>query len=493
MTIDAPARPAKCSPFVKQLHTDPVSRAHPEAALVVTGGGAVVREGAEFAVPATMTDAELSEWRAVSITASREGVGRNGGDVSQTRQGKLWLPASPESFTYDADGNLTADGRWSYEWDAENRLKAMQTLPAATVAGVPAQRLEFAYDAQSRRIRKAVYQQGTENGEQVWQPVEDRRYLYDGWNMLAEFNLKPETSNLELVRSYAWGLDLSGTEQGAGGVGGLLLVHQTDLVLAPCYDGNGNIIAYVNLESGAVQAKFDYDPFGKPVWTDLSGTGELPPFRFSTKYEDAETGLVYYGFRYYTPELGRWMNRDPIEEDGGINLYGMVGNDAVNKWDRLGMHAGLLMGYDIVVYTKRRDRGFINWLLNNSYEKDLTLSGEIHSCTDENLIIQVENDPRDIVLMTKQNGPIVYAGADTISGREYPIGAPTYASMISHSPDMKGVVLWNTFGMFFQGKTANHEARILVPREKFKSGGSVDIWISDYDQTRSWTRKIEIK
>lgn len=320
-----------------------LGRAHPEAALAVTGGGVAVREGAEFAVPVTMTDAEQSEWRAVSITASREGVGRNGGDVSQTRQGKLWLPASPESFTYDADGNLTADGRWSYEWDAENRLKAMQTLPAATVAGVPAQRLEFAYDAQSRRIRKAVYQQGTENGELVWQSVEDLRYLYDGWNVVAEFNLKPETSNLELVRSYAWGIDLSGTEQGAGGVGGLLLVEPSTInpppstALAPCYDGNGNIIAYVNLESGAVLAKYDYDPFGKPVWTDLSGTGELPPFRFSTKYEDAETGLAYYGFRYYSPELGRWINRDPIEEDGGVNLYGMVGNDAINQWDVLGM------------------------------------------------------------------------------------------------------------------------------------------------------------
>ena len=235
---------------------------------------------------------------------------------------------------------LTADGRWSYEWDAENRLKAMQTLPAAADAGVPAQRLEFAYDAQSRRIRKAVYQLETLNLEpETWVLKQDLRYLYDGWNVVAEFNLKPETSNLELVRSYAWGIDLSGTEQGAGGVGGLLLVHQTDLVLAPCYDGNGNITAYVNLENAAVLAKFDYDPFGKPVWTELSGTGELPPFRFSTKYEDAETGLVYYGFRYYSPELGRWINRDPIEERGGLNLYGMVGNDAVNLIDKFGLQS----------------------------------------------------------------------------------------------------------------------------------------------------------
>jgi hypothetical protein len=46
---------------------------------------------------------------------------------------------------------------------------------------------------------------------------------------------------------------------------------------------------------------------------------------------------MYYGYRFYDPETGRWPSRDPIEEEGGINLYGFVNNDGVNKWDRLGM------------------------------------------------------------------------------------------------------------------------------------------------------------
>ena len=49
-----------------------------------------------------------------------------------------------------------------------------------------------------------------------------------------------------------------------------------------------------------------------------------------------ETGLVYYNYRYYSPELGRWLSRDPIEEQGGYNLYGMVGNNPVIQWDKLG-------------------------------------------------------------------------------------------------------------------------------------------------------------
>ena len=51
--------------------------------------------------------------------------------------------------------------------------------------------------------------------------------------------------------------------------------------------------------------------------------------------------MAYYGYRYYDPKTGRWPNRDPIEEEGGVNLYGFVGNDGVNKWDYLGQRFGL--------------------------------------------------------------------------------------------------------------------------------------------------------
>jgi RHS repeat-associated protein len=61
------------------------------------------------------------------------------------------------------------------------------------------------------------------------------------------------------------------------------------------------------------------------------------PFRFSSEYFDQETGLVYYNFRYYSPELGRWLSRDPIKEQGGMNLYGMVGNDIINLTDINGL------------------------------------------------------------------------------------------------------------------------------------------------------------
>jgi RHS repeat-associated protein len=87
---------------------------------------------------------------------------------------------------------------------------------------------------------------------------------------------------------------------------------------------------------GSLVASYEYDAFGKTL-REEGPYAAANPFRYSTKYTDNETGLVYYGMRYYAPSLGRFINRDPIAEQGGLNLYGFVGNDGVNRWDYLGM------------------------------------------------------------------------------------------------------------------------------------------------------------
>ena len=134
---------------------------------------------------------------------------------------------------------------------------------------------------------------------------------------------------------YTWGLDLSGTLQGAGGVGGLLAVLRNGTPYFPCYDANGNVTGYV-ATNGASVARREYDPFGRT--TVAAGTmADDFNFWFSTKHLDHETGMSYYGFRFYSPELGRWLNRDPIEERGGVNLYRFVGNAPVNRRDYLGL------------------------------------------------------------------------------------------------------------------------------------------------------------
>ena len=63
------------------------------------------------------------------------------------------------------------------------------------------------------------------------------------------------------------------------------------------------------------------------------------PFKFSSEYADTETNLVYYNYRYYNPELGRWTKRDPINECGGVNIYGFINNKVINAFDSLGFNS----------------------------------------------------------------------------------------------------------------------------------------------------------
>ena len=75
-----------------------------------------------------------------------------------------------------------------------------------------------------------------------------------------------------------------------------------------------------NIQNSSFKINYEYSPLGKITRT----TGNIASrfaFRFSSEYSDTETGLVYYNYRYYSPELGRWLSRDSIGEKGGLNLY----------------------------------------------------------------------------------------------------------------------------------------------------------------------------
>jgi RHS repeat-associated protein len=101
-------------------------------------------------------------------------------------------------------------------------------------------------------------------------------------------------------------------------------------------DGNGNVIAYVDMATGAKSATYEYGAFGETLIAD-GVAAEAMPFRFSTKYTDSETGLLYYGYRYYSLSTGRWLGRDSIEENGGRNLYVFIENAPSNFIDPNGL------------------------------------------------------------------------------------------------------------------------------------------------------------
>ena len=249
----------------------------------------------------------------------------------QASVGRSFVPPATEQFFHDLDGNLIQDGRWTaYVWDGENRLIEMKRD-----TGTPAlarQRLTFEYDHLGRRVRKRFFTWGGTD----WSEQRETIYLYDGWNVVAE--LDGNNANATL-RTYVWGTDLSGGRSGAGGVGGLLWVNNSQTtgglptgIQFVAYDGNGNVSGLTSATDGSNTARYEDGPFGEPLRT----TGPLAaanPLRWSTKVTDDETGLVYYGFRYYSSVTGRWISRDPIEEDGGVNLFGLVDNASINAID----------------------------------------------------------------------------------------------------------------------------------------------------------------
>lgn len=264
------------------------------------------------------------------------GITPPGQPTSTESRSVLALP-NLQSFQYDLDGNLATDGMWDYTWDGENRLVRMATTTLAAANGVANRELTFKYDHLGRRMQKRVVNlvTGTE--------ISSRRFVYDGWNLIAEFSAPGGSSIGAIARSYTWGLDILSSITSAGGVAALLQIadHGSAKTYLPTYDGNGNVATLLNGDTGFIAATYEYSPFGEPLRAVASdSTVADQPFRFSTKFLDIETGLVYYGRRYYDPRLGRWITRDPKEELGGVNLYGFVGNNAINKWDYLGMCEG---------------------------------------------------------------------------------------------------------------------------------------------------------
>ncbi|HTX21666.1 MAG TPA: RHS repeat-associated core domain-containing protein, partial [Candidatus Aquilonibacter sp.] len=244
------------------------------------------------------------------------------------------LPAT-NSFSYDLNGNLLSDGTRSFGYDDENELISVCVSNNWSNS--------FVYDGKMRRRIEKDY---AWNGSS-WQQTNEVHFVYDGNVVIQERN----GNNLPQV-SYTRGNDLSGTLQGAGGIGGLLSRSDNSQMLAGdtsahAYyhaDGSGNITMMLN-PSQAIVAKYLYDPFGNTL--SMSGTlAEVNVYRFSSKEWNDNAGLYYYLYRFYDPNLQRWPNRDPLG-DAGSSLYGPLSKhrnyfnpvfDAVQQKDGLNLY-----------------------------------------------------------------------------------------------------------------------------------------------------------
>jgi RHS repeat-associated protein len=145
------------------------------------------------------------------------------------------------------------------------------------------------------------------------------------------------TSNTPQV-TYTRGPDLSGTFDGAGGIGGMLArstAYQTGAGGWSTHqfyhaDANGNI-TYLVTSAQALAASYRYDPFGRTV-TSSGTSASANTYRFSSKEIQPSSGHYYYGYRFYDPTSQRWLNRDPFNENGftlasGLKEFRKVGGE----------------------------------------------------------------------------------------------------------------------------------------------------------------------
>lgn len=117
-----------------------------------------------------------------------------------------------------------------------------------------------------------------------------------------------------------------------GGIGGLL-ERTVGAKQYYHYDHNGNPVQTVNAK-GEVTDNLFYTPFGELI----SGTiNHVQPFGHSTKRGDFKSGLLYFGYRFYVPHMERWLNRDPIGTNGGLNIYAYVEGNPIMYVDHFGL------------------------------------------------------------------------------------------------------------------------------------------------------------
>jgi RHS repeat-associated protein len=240
------------------------------------------------------------------------------------------------AFTYDTRHNLTGDGVRTMTYDADNRLVE------ATKSGTT---VDFTYDWQHHITQKWVG--GTLN----------RRYVYDGWHVIADHRRGGDARGRQR-RTLPAGRDereaRASQYDGAGGLVRKYIVgSKTDEVLAQktgggithyfCRDHLGSTMAVIAAASNTVTQRYTYDAYGNVTLRDAAGNPALPGAILWTNYLytgrewQSEIGLYNYRNRFYHPEIGRFLQPDPIGFGGAdVNWYAYVGNATTRSTDPFG-------------------------------------------------------------------------------------------------------------------------------------------------------------
>jgi RHS repeat-associated protein len=207
-------------------------------------------------------------------------------------------------YQYDLDGNLTFDGHWHYQYDSQDRLISLENEH---------KRIEYEYDPFHRRLSKKVFIDGKQ--------IKYERYLWDGDNEIGMANEKGEVEQLRLL----------GEGLGAE-IGAAVLYEIKGKTYLPIHDHRGCVVSLIDVETKKPIESYRYSAYGEELTE-----GTFSPWRFSSKRVEGETGLLFFGRRYYHPILGRWITQDPQGFDDGPNLYAYLNNCPLIDIDPYGL------------------------------------------------------------------------------------------------------------------------------------------------------------
>lgn len=226
---------------------------------------------------------------------------------------------------YDVNGNQvvlkTSTGEWTVLYNAENRpVNFTHRDGQISVVCV--------YDHMGRRVEKAVY-----NNEALQKKLQ---YVYNGYLQIAELDATKsmEEKGASLAKTYFWDpSEAVATRALSMGLWNEDGSYKETIYLT--HDLQKNVTAAFGILGGR-RALWEYGPYGNIINSSGNIDG-INSFLYSSEYDDDELGLIYYNYRYLNTLDGRWINRDPVGEQGGWNLYAFLMNQLTNYFDQVGL------------------------------------------------------------------------------------------------------------------------------------------------------------
>ncbi len=226
------------------------------------------------------------------------------------------VDAAGATYTYDLDGNLATktvnDKTWDYQSNALNQLVSIKNN---------AQIVHFTYDPNGRRLTKSIE---SKRGQTT-----TFRYFYLGSTEIGCLDENGDIIELKIPS------DPNHPESSP------IAIEIKKDVYTPISDLQGNIVCLLDQSKNIVET-YQYSVFGEEKIINKEGK-TVPdstvrnPWRYLGKRVDKEVELIYFGYRYYDPKVGRWISPDPLGGVDGPNLYAYAHNNPMKYIDYFGL------------------------------------------------------------------------------------------------------------------------------------------------------------